>query len=85
MIVSAIKSADRTGSLAKQATSTEQAMHSNPQSTTSTVRDTVQISGAAQAALKEVIETPAQTAKEANSGDHQAQRLLAIEAAARKA
>jgi hypothetical protein len=43
---------------------------SNPRSTTSTLRDT---------------ETPAQTAKEASSGDHQAQRLIAIEAAARKA
>ena len=64
MIVSAITSAARTGPLAKQAKSSEQATHSNPQSTTSTVRDTVQISSAAQAALKEVIETPAQTAKE---------------------
>ena len=85
MIVSAITSAARTGPLAKSATSSEQATHSNPQSTTSTVRDTVQISNAAQSALKEVIENPAQTAKEASSGDHQAQRLLAIEAAARKA
>jgi hypothetical protein len=93
MIVSAIASPTRTdpttasstGPLAKSATSSQQPTHSNPQSTTSTVRDTVQISNAAQAALKEVIENPAQTAKEASSGDHQAQRLLAIEAAARKA
>ena len=85
MIVSAITSAAQTKPLAKSATSSEQATHSNPQSTTSTVRDTVQISSAAQAALKEVMETPAQTAKEASSGDHQAHRPLAIEAAARKA
>jgi hypothetical protein len=93
MMVSAITSATRTdpttasstGPLAKSATSSQQATQSNPQSTTSTLRDTVQISNAAQAALKEVTETQAQTAKEASSGDHQAQRLLAIEAAARKA
>ncbi len=47
--------------------------------------DTVQISSAAQTALKETLETPAQTAKEAAGGDHQAQRLLAKEAAAEKA
>jgi hypothetical protein len=42
--------------------------------------DTVQISAAAQV-LQEATETPAQTTKEASSGDHQAQRLLAREAA----
>jgi len=47
--------------------------------------DTVQISNNAQAALKEILETSAQTAKEAANGDHQAQRLLAKETAARKA
>lgn len=46
--------------------------------------DTVQISSAAQTALQEVLEAPAQTAKEARGGDHQAQRLLAREAAAQK-
>src|ERR1035441_1970543 len=48
--------------------------------------DSVQLSSAAQAAvaaLQEARETPAQTAKEAGSGDLQAQRLLANEAAAR--
>ena len=48
--------------------------------------DTVQLTGPAQAALaalKETRETPAQTAKEANSGDLQAQRLLAREATAK--
>lgn len=43
-------------------------------------RDTVQISAAAQA-IKEAIENPAQTAKEAAGGDAQARRLLAKEAA----
>jgi hypothetical protein len=46
-----------------------------------TPADTVQISNAAQVALKETLETSAQTAKEAAGGDHQAQRLLAKEAA----
>ena len=41
--------------------------------------DTVQISAAAQA-LKEAIENPAQTAREAASGDQVAKRLLAKEA-----
>jgi hypothetical protein len=44
------------------------------------LRDTVQISAAA-LALKEAIENPAQTAKEAAGGDAQARRLLAREAA----
>lgn len=43
--------------------------------------DAVQLSSAALAALQETRETPAQTAKEAASGDIQAQRLLAREAA----
>jgi hypothetical protein len=43
--------------------------------------DTVQISNAAAQALKEAIENPAQTAKEAAAGDVQAKRLLAREAA----
>jgi hypothetical protein len=45
-------------------------------------RDTVKISVAAQA-LQEATETQAQTTKEAGSGDVQAGRLLAQEAAAR--
>lgn len=45
--------------------------------------DTVTISAAAKAMLQEARETPAQTAREAAGGDHQAQRLLAKEAAAR--
>jgi len=47
--------------------------------------DRVQLSSAAQAALREAVETPAQTAKEAASGDAQAKRLLATEEAAKEA
>jgi hypothetical protein len=54
--------------------------------------DTVQLSSTAQAqlstikvALQEVAETPAQTAKEAQSGDLQARRLLSKEATAKAA
>lgn len=45
--------------------------------------DSVQLSSAAQAALREAMETPAQTAKEAGTGDAQAKRLLVKEAAAK--
>lgn len=45
--------------------------------------DTVQISNLAQQALKEAVENPAQTAREAAGGDAQAKRLLAKEAADR--
>jgi hypothetical protein len=41
----------------------------------------VTLSRAAQAALREASETPAETAKEANGGDVQARRLLAKRAA----
>jgi hypothetical protein len=47
--------------------------------------DTVQVRSAAQIAAQatsqEILETSAQTAREAAGGDHQAQRLLAKEAA----
>lgn len=59
---------------------------------TAKTQDTVHLSSAAQAqlssmkaAVQEASETPAQTAREAQSGDLQAQRLLAREAAAAKA
>jgi hypothetical protein len=45
--------------------------------------DTVNLSSAGQAALKEATETPAQTTHEAHVGDRQAIRLLAKETAAR--
>ena len=48
-------------------------------------KDTVRLSYAAQSALVEAAETPAQTAKEANQGDVQAKHLLAKHAAAKAA
>jgi hypothetical protein len=57
-----------------------QAPASNPAPT-----DTVKISTAAQKASQEAQETPAQTAKEAGHGDQQAIRLLAKQAAVKKA
>ncbi len=48
-------------------------------------KDIVQISSAGQSALQEASETAQQTAKEARSGDIQAQRLLAREAAEKAA
>lgn len=48
-------------------------------------KDKVQLSDAAQSALREASETQAQTAKEAGSGDNQARRLLAKEEAAKEA
>ena len=47
--------------------------------------DKVQLSSAAQAALREAVETPAQTAKEAGSGDMQARRMLAKQEASKEA
>jgi hypothetical protein len=46
--------------------------------------DTVQLSSTAKAALQEAMETAAETSKEANKGDVQAQRRVAREAAAKK-
>ena len=53
--------------------------NSAPAATPTAVKDTVQISTAAQ----EASETAAQTAQEANRGDQQAQKLMAKSAAAR--
>ena len=58
------------------------AAHSKPQPT---VKDSVQISSASQAAYQEATETAVQTAQEARKGDPQAQSLLAKEAAAKVA
>lgn len=79
------KNADQTKATSQTPTATP------PQSTT--VKDTVNISNAAQAALQqanenlgqEAIETPEQTAQEARSGDRQALQLLSKQAAAQKA
>ena len=55
-----------------------------PRATTQpSTADTVQISSAAKALSQENLETSAQTAHEASSGDVQAQRLQARHAAAR--
>jgi len=67
----------------EQTTSTSPATSSASQTKTQPVTspvDTVQISAAAKA-MQGVIETPAQTAKEAAAGDVQAKHLLAREAA----
>jgi hypothetical protein len=72
-------SATKAPSAAKATTVSQKSTPSNTPSI-----DTVQISSAAQSALQEVLEAPAQTAKEARGGDHQAQKLLAKEAAVQK-
>jgi hypothetical protein len=69
---------------AKSAAQSQKSAASRAPSTATRAADTVQISTAAQLALQEALETPPQTAKEAASGDRQAQRLLAREAAAGK-
>jgi hypothetical protein len=77
-------SANKTAIAAQSATSGQK----SPQTASkqaSPPKDTVQISGAAHAALQEASETATQTAKEALGGDLQARRLLAKEAAAKKA
>jgi hypothetical protein len=78
-------SATQSGPVAKPATSSQKSTQSQPPPTASTTTDTVNISSAAKAAVQEFMETQAQTAKEASGGDLQAQRLLAKEAAAKKA
>jgi hypothetical protein len=80
-----LATATQTRPVASSAASSQKPTPSQPQSTTSIPKDTVQISTAAQTALQEAKETPTQTAQEARSGDHQAQRLLASQAAAKKA
>jgi len=52
---------------------------------TSAPTDSVKISSSAQSAVTEALELQSQTVKEANSGDRQAQGLLAREEAATKA
>jgi hypothetical protein len=54
---------------------------SDPAPRNAATTENVQLSSAAQAALREATETPAQTAKEANGGDVQAKHLLAKRAA----
>ena len=58
---------------------------SEPHRAAASTATTATISAAAQALAKEAAVTPAQTAQEAQGNDHQAQRLLAKQAAAQKA
>ena len=66
---------------AQPTTSTEKAAQAK--STAAEVKDTVTISATAQA-IQEANETQQQSVKEAQSGDQQAQRLVAKELAARQ-
>ncbi len=78
-MISSVNSASHAQPATKPAAQavTQQPAPSKPQPVRT---DTIQISAAA-LALKEAIENPVQTAKEATSGDAQARRLLAREAA----
>lgn len=76
-----ITGATQTHPVAQSTVSNRKATPSKSQSAATASEDTVQLSSLAQAALQEASETPTQTAKEANGGDAQAQRLLAKEAA----
>lgn len=91
MTLSPIAGAHQVQTAAVGTSTSKQPAGSKPQSDTAS-HDTVHLSSAAQAQLsaiqaatQEAAETPALTAKEAQSGDLQAQRLLAKEAAAAKA
>jgi len=82
-MVSAISSTTHTHHVTQTAPAKPKPNPPKPQETT-TVTDTVSLSNAAKAALKEAIETRGQTVKEAAEGDLQAQRLLAKENVAAK-
>lgn len=78
------QSAAETASGAQSASNAQAPLKANmPSSSTSVPADKVTLSSAAQSMMKELSETPAQTQREASSGDLQAKRLLAKEAAAR--
>jgi|CZKJ01.1.fsa_nt_gi formaldehyde-activating enzyme involved in methanogenesis len=77
-MITPVSSATHAQPVAQAKPAAQPAVPSKPQSAPA---DTVQISSAAQQALKETIETPAQTAREAAGGDAVAKRLLAKEAA----
>ena len=83
-MINPVSRAPQSEPVVNAAPATQQAAPLKAPSTTSTPKDSVQISNAAQAALQEIIETPVQTAKEARTGDHQAQTLLAKETTAQK-
>ena len=80
-MVSSVNSISSAQAVAPPAVASQPAAQSSsPTKASTSVTDTVRLSSAAQLA-QEATETPAQTAKEANSGDLQARRLLAHEAA----
>ena len=88
-MINSVAPVANTGSAALAAPVTQKASEVKPQSG-SGIQDTVQLSSVAhahvsaiKAASQEAAETPAQTSQEARSGDHQAQRLLAKQAAAK--
>lgn len=86
-MVSALSNATQTQHVAQTA-KTQPQKQAQSKSPTGTPTDSVTLSKTAQAmlaAMKEATETPAQTVKEAGSGDLQAQRLPAKEAAAKSA
>jgi len=76
-MINSVPSATHAQAAPQPQAATQQPAQPKPQPAST---DTVQISAAA-LALKEAIENPAQTAREAASGDAQAKRLLAREAA----
>ena len=80
-MVSSVTEAPQTQPAAQSAPGSPKPVHVKPKAA---VTDTVNVSAAAKAALQEATETPAQTAKEAQRGDKQAQILLAKENAANR-
>lgn len=79
-MVSSVTAAPQTQPVAQSAPLSPKPVHIKPKAAAT---DTVNVSAAAKAALQEATETPAQTAKEAQRGDKQAQLLLAKENAER--
>jgi hypothetical protein len=75
-MVSSVTAAPQTQPVTQSASVSPKPVHVKPKAAAT---DTVNVSAAAKAALQEATETPAQTAKEAQRGDKQAQLLLAKE------
>ena len=83
---SAVASGSASGSASAAPASSKSASSSTESPASSATSSyTVSISNAARAMLAEASETSVQTAQEAAKGDHQAQRLLAKETAAKAA
>ncbi len=77
-MINSVTSATHVQPAAQPAAASQKAPQAKPQPSPT---DTVQISNAAKQIVQEAIENSAQTAREAASGDNQAKRLLAREAA----